>query len=216
MAVFDCDSTIIRQEIIDELGRVVGKEREISAITDLAMQGKLDYNEALRARVKEFRGLPLSKIKAVAHEVDFRDNYLYTLKALKERGFALALITGSFIEVMEELRVLGMLEPFDFVFANQLLIEEGVATGEVNIIVGSGDKERILAKLQKEIGIPPERTMVVGDGATDVPMFAHAKAGVAFNGKPVVRKAANHSVEGDDFSKLVEIADREFAALAMV
>lgn len=212
LAVFDCDSTIIHQEIIDELGRLAGKEREISRITDLAMQGKIDYSEALKARVAEFRGLSIEKIKSIAHEVDFRDNYLYTLRALKERGFVLVLITGSFSEVLEELRKIGMVELFDFVFANELLMEEGVATGDVKIIVGSGDKERILVRLQKGLGILPENTVVVGDGANDVPMFKHARVSIALDGKPRVREASTHAVGGEDFSQILEIVDGEFKA----
>ncbi len=211
LAVFDCDSTLIRQEIIDELGRLAGKEKEIAAITCEAMHGRIDYTEALRARVREFRGMPLEKIKSVAHGVEFRGNYLHALNELKKRGFALALITGSFSNVLEELKGIGMLEPFDFVFANELMIENGVATGEVHVRVGSGDKGRLLAKLQGELGILPRDTMAVGDGSTDIEMFKLARVSVAFNGKPVVRQAATHHVKGDDFSKILEIAGKEFA-----
>ncbi len=210
LAVFDCDSTLIRQEIIDELGRLAGKEKEIAAITCEAMHGRIDYTEALRARVREFRGMPLEKIKSVAHGVEFRENYLHTLGALKKKGFALALITGSFSNVIDELRERGMLEPFDFVFANELMVENGVATGEVHVRVGSGDKGRLLAKLQEELGILPRDTMAVGDGSTDIEMFKLARVSVAFNGKPVVREAATHRAEGDDFSKILEIVEKEW------
>lgn len=210
LIVFDCDSTVIRQEAIDELGRLVGKEKEIAKITEEAMHGKLDFNEALRARVREFKGLPLERVRSVAHGLEFRENYLHTMNELKKRGFTLALITGGFSQVLDELAKLGMLKPFDFVFANDLAHENGIATGDVRINVGSGDKERILLRLQKELGIGKDATVAVGDGANDVPMFHHARVGIAFNGKPLVRKAATHSVEGDDFSKILKIVDEEF------
>lgn len=212
--MFDLESTLTKREIINELGKVAGKEAEIARITDEAMMGNLDFAEALRLRVKEFKGMTESQIKRVVDEVEFWDNCNYTLEELKKRGFVLVLLTGSFHEVTDYLKAGNSpVSRFDFIFANNLMLENGVATGDVKITVGSAGKERVLLEMQKKFGIPKTRTLAVGDGANDVPMFLHAKASIAFNGRPIARKAAKFSLEGEDFSQILEVVDREFGRL---
>ncbi len=204
LVVFDCDSTLIRQEIIDEMARMVGKYDEVAALTRAAMEGSADFNSTLRRKVGAVKGLPMGKIRKMADErVELRTKAAETIAELKRRGFYVAVVSGSFRQVIDPLR--GRLPGVDSVHANHLGVENGVLTGEVEIFVGGADgKGQVVKKLQAQLGISKEKTVSVGDGSTDIAMFRESAIGIAFNAKPKTRAAATFSVDGDDLSQILK------------
>jgi phosphoserine phosphatase len=193
LAVFDMDSTLIQQEVIDELARSVGRYEQVAAVTEAAMRGELNFEESLEARV--------SKLEGVSTEIwDYMKSNVITftpgapelIKALKSLGWKTAVLSGGFTPLAYWVKdSLGL----DYAYANQLATD---ATGsrltgkllEGAPIVGPSLKRETLLRLAEENEIPISHTIAVGDGSNDLPMMHAAGFGVAFNAKPKVQAAA--------------------------
>jgi len=203
LIVFDCDTTLVRQEIIDEMARLAGKYDEVAALTKAAMEGNADFSSALRKKVGAVKGLSLKKIKKMAEEkVELRANAAKTIAELKKRGFYVAVVSGSFHQVVDSLR--AKLPGIDSIHCNHLGVENGVLNGEVEIFVGGPDgKGLVVKRLQQQLGIRKEKTASVGDGATDIAMFRESAISIAFNAKPKTKAAATFSIDGDDLSQIL-------------
>lgn len=190
----DVDSTLITQEVVELLAAHAGSRAEVADITERAMRGELDFTESLRARVATLAGLPVSVLDDVLAEVEVTPGAAELLAELDRRGWHVGLVSGGFAEVVQPLAArLGIPRTH----ANVLEVEHGALTGRVaGEVVDRAVKARVLREWADALGVPVERTVAIGDGANDLDMLATAGFGVAFNAKPVVRAAADASVDG--------------------
>ncbi len=210
LVVFDMDSTLIQAEVIVELAKLAGVGDQVNGITQAAMRGEIDFKESFRRRVALLKGLPEEHLAQLIRELPLTEGADLVAKTLKGLGYKLGILSGGFRFVGEYLKQrLG----FDYLYANELDIKDGVVTGEVvGDIVDGEKKAELLRKLAEKENIALEQTIAVGDGANDLPMISIAGLGVAFNAKPIVRqKAANaiSSVGLDGLLYLIGIHDRE-------
>ena len=192
LVVFDMDSTLIEAEVIDELAKVAGVGDEVSAITERAMRGEIDFSESFRKRVALLCGLKESALKRVADELKITEGAEHLISTLRALGFKTAILSGGFTYFARHLQErLGM----DYVYANELDIDDGVVTGKVSgTIVDGARKAELLRQLAREEGIDLQQVIAVGDGANDLPMLSIAGLGIAFRAKPLVKKTAEQSI----------------------
>ncbi|KAJ2658055.1 Phosphoserine phosphatase [Coemansia sp. RSA 1200] len=190
LVVFDMDSTLIQQEVIDEIARATGIEEQVAAITESAMQGEIDFQESLARRVALLEGTPVEALEAVKRSLLFTDGAHYLCRALKNAGFKLAVISGGFLPLARYVKTeLGL----DYAFANQLKVtaDGKRLTGEtVGPVVDATRKAELLEVIAQAEGIAIDQVVAVGDGANDLLMLAKASLGIAFNAKPRVQQQA--------------------------
>jgi phosphoserine phosphatase len=189
LIVLDVDSTLVRGEVIDELAARAGRAAEVGRITAAAMNGELDFEESLRARVAVLAGLPVSVLDEVREHLVLTPGARTLIRTLQRLGFRCGIVSGGFSQITDPLAAaLGL----DFAAANTLEIVDGRLTGGlVGEVVDRAGKARALARFAAEHGIPMEQTVAVGDGANDLDMLNAAGLGIAFNAKPVVREQAH-------------------------
>jgi len=203
LVAFDADGTLIDAEVIDELAKEAGVEEEVREITRRAMEGELSFEESLRRRVRLLKGLPLERVLRVASRVRVVPGAREILEELKKAGFITVLITGGFDVVAREVgRQLG----FDYVFANRLVVKDGVLTGEVEgEVMGPEDKLRLLKEVAERHGISLEECAAIGDGANDLLIIRNVGLGIGFNPKRVVREQAKAVVNIKDMRAVLAI-----------
>ncbi len=213
LLVADMDSTIIEQECLDELAAFAGLKAEISAITERAMRGELDFEAALKERVAMLKGLADSAL-----EETFRSRISLTpgarvlTQTMKRRGGArTALVSGGFTFFTSRVAAAA---GFDVHDANTLHVENGALTGTVGLPVkGRAAKEEALLRYAEQFGVAPGSTIAAGDGANDLQMLARAGLGVAFRAKPAVAEAASVRIDHGDLTALLYLqgyTDKEF------
>ncbi|MCU4539178.1 phosphoserine phosphatase SerB [Acinetobacter bereziniae] len=192
LVCFDMDSTLIEQEVIDELAKEAGVGDKVAEITELAMQGELDFQQSFRARVALLKGLDAEVLPKIAERLTITEGAERLISTLKSLGYKTAILSGGFQYFAEYLQEkLGI----DEVHANILDVENGQVTGEVKgHIVDGARKAYLLTELAEKMGISPEQAIAVGDGANDLPMLSIAGLGVAFRAKPLVRQNANQAI----------------------
>ncbi|MEE9405304.1 MAG: phosphoserine phosphatase SerB [Algisphaera sp.] len=214
MVVFDMDSTLIQAEVIDELAKEAGAGEKVSAITEAAMRGELDFDDSLRQRVASLAGLPESVLAKVADRLILTEGAQTLMANLRAFGYKTAVLSGGFDYFGRFLQQkLGL----DHVHANTLEIEGGKLTGRVTgTIVNGPRKAELLKQMAAEEGIHPRQVIAVGDGANDLPMLNCAGLGIAFHAKPKVREEAEHAVSTlglDAVLYLLGVRDRERAEM---
>jgi phosphoserine phosphatase len=189
LIVLDVDSTLVRGEVIDELAARAGRAAEVARITAAAMNGELDFEQSLRARVAVLAGLPVSVLDEVREHLVLTPGARTLIRTLQRLGFRCGIVSGGFTQITDPLAAaLGL----DFAAANTLEVADGKLTGGlVGEVVDRAGKARALARFAGEYGIPLEQTVAVGDGANDLDMLNAAGLGIAFNAKPIVREQAH-------------------------
>ena len=192
LVVMDVDSTFIQEEVIELLAAHAGVETEVAEITHRAMNGELDFEQSLRARVAMLAGLNEEVLNTVQSQITLTPGAATLARTLHKIGFQVALVSGGFLEVVGPLaHKLGVVN----VRANQLEIKDGKLTGNLSgPIIDRAAKAQALKEFAEQYDIPLSRTIAIGDGANDLDMLNAAALGIAFNAKPYVRDAAYASV----------------------
>ena len=193
LLVMDMDSTLITIECIDEIADRIGVKPQVSAITEAAMRGELDFAGALRKRVALLEGLEESALQAVYEErLRLSQGAEILLQAARDSGWKTLLVSGGFTFFTDRLQArLGL----DHAVANTLETRAGRLTGRVlGDIIDAERKATELRALASRIGVEPSRAIAIGDGANDLKMMGAAGMGVAFRAKPVVRQQATHAI----------------------
>ena len=201
LVVFDLDNVIIDGEAIDEIGKLANVEEDIAEITEKAMQGEIDFETSIKDRVQLLEGTSIEEIQKVASELPLMPGAEDTINGLKENEIDVAIISGSFDVVADEIKEkLGV----DAVYTNSFTVEDGKLTGEVTGPLVSGTKLDVLKDHVEEAGIALEDVVAVGDGANDISMIESAGCGIAFNAKDSVKEIADVVVEEKDLTKVLD------------
>jgi len=213
--VADMDSTMIGQECIDELADLVGQKARVAAITERAMRGEIAFAPALRERVALLAGLPASVIdEVIANRITLTPGAKVLIATMRASGAYTCLVSGGFTAFTDKIAAaIG----FDETSANRLLIDPaGKLTGTVaEPILGRQAKLATLLALRGRLGLAPDETLAVGDGANDLDMITAAGLGVAFHAKPAVAAAAAARIDHGDLTALLfaqGYARREFVS----
>ncbi|MFC5680226.1 phosphoserine phosphatase SerB [Streptococcus downii] len=205
LCVMDVDGTLIAEEVIDLLGREAGCEEEISQITSQAMRGELDFERSLRARVALLKGLPVSVFDTVFKSIHLSQNAKEFISILQKNGILVGLVSGGFTPIVERLaKSLGI----SYFSANQLEVRDDFLTGRlVGEIVTAQVKQATLEKWRKELKLPKERMIAIGDGANDLLMLKSAGHGIAFCAKEVVKAEVVCHVDTRDLLEVLPLID---------
>jgi phosphoserine phosphatase len=192
LVVLDVDSTLIQDEVIELLADEAGCLDEVRAITERAMAGELDFEAALRERVRRLAGLDVAALERARERVRLTPGARTFVRTLKRLGYCVGIVSGGFTHFTDALAgELGL----DHAVANELELRDGTLTGEVlGAVVDRARKAELLQQFADAEGIPLSQTVAVGDGANDLDMIAAAGLGVAFNARPVVQQAADTTV----------------------
>lgn len=201
LCVFDFDSTLMDGETIDFFAEAMGIGAEVSAITERAMNGELDFFESLQQRVGLLQGLEFSKVEEICHHLPYMNGAIETIADLKVRGLKVICFSGGFRTATSFAKnILG----YDADFSNVLHAKNGKLSGLVGgDMMFDYSKGDMLLRLQALLGVTPQQTIVVGDGANDRSMFAHAGTRVAFCAKEILKKEANIIVETKDLTQII-------------
>lgn len=210
LVCFDMDSTLIEAEVIDELAKAAGVGEQVAAITEQAMRGELDFTQSFKRRVSLLKGLSESVLVDIAETLPITEGAENLIKALKALGYKTAILSGGFTYFgMHLQKKLGI----DYVYANDLAVEDGKVTGEVvGQVVDGKRKAELLKQLAEKEGLDLQQVIAVGDGANDLPMLNLAGLGIAFRAKPVVKENAEHSISElglDGILYLLGVRDRD-------
>ena len=189
---FDMDSTLIQTECIDELAEKAGVGEQVRAITESAMRGEIDFKESFAKRVALFKGLDVNVMKEIAENMPITEGVERLMFVLKRYGYKIAILSGGFTYFGEYLQKKF---DIDYVYANELEVEDGKLTGRYlgDVVDGKRKAEllRLIAQVEK---VDIAQTIAVGDGANDLPMLSLAGLGIAFHAKPKVKENARQSI----------------------
>lgn len=192
LLLMDMDSTVIAVECIDEIAKLAGVGERVSSVTAKAMRGELDFAQSLIERVGCLKGAEVAILEQVKNALPIMPGIPALLKVLKNAGWKLAIASGGFTYFAD---YLGERLELDFTIANQLGIDNGLLTGEVEgEIVTAQTKADTLLALAKKWNIPKQQTIALGDGANDLVMMDAAGLGVALHAKPIVRQKADSAI----------------------
>jgi phosphoserine phosphatase len=214
LVVFDMDSTLINAEVIDELAIEAGVGDQVAAITEAAMQGELDFKQSFSQRLALLEGLSADVLQKVAARLQLNEGAEHLIKTLKQLGYKTAIVSGGFTYFGEYLQsILGV----DYVYANELDIENGLVTGKVvGDVIDGQRKADLLRELAQREELVLEQVIAVGDGANDLPMLNIAGLGIAYQAKPLVKASAKQSISNlglDGILYLLGYSDKDIQAL---
>lgn len=189
---FDMDSTLIQTECIDELAEKAGVGEQVRAITESAMRGEIDFKESFAQRVALLKGLDVSVMQGIAENMPITEGVERLMFVLKRYGYKIAILSGGFTFFGEYLqKKFGI----DYVYANELEVEDGKLTGRyVGDVVDGKRKAELLRLIAQVEKVDIAQTIAVGDGANDLPMLSLAGLGIAFHAKPKVKENAQQAI----------------------
>ena len=206
LVIFDVDSTLIEDEVIELLAEAAGKRAEVAEVTERAMRGELDFADSLRERVSTLSGLPVSVIDETYERIRITRGAQVLIDHIHANGGKVAAVSGGFSQLLEPLAAkLGL----DLWKANDLEIVDGLLTGKVSgAIVDREAKAAALQTWATELGLGLDKTIAVGDGANDLGMMEISGLSVAFNAKPKVRDAAQLVISSHNLEELIAALPR--------
>lgn len=206
LLISDMDSTLIGIECVDEIADMMDLKPQVSAITEAAMRGELNFESSLKQRVGLLKGLPLESLQKVYDERLYLNPGAETwVKGLKAKGIAFALVSGGFTFFTDRLKTKLHL---DFTRANKLAMDNHRLTGEiVGDIVGAEAKAEFLRELCERLNIGLHQTIAIGDGANDLLMMKEAGLSVAFCAKEKVQQAAMTSLNRSGLDAVLDFLD---------
>jgi phosphoserine phosphatase len=192
LACFDMDSTLIEQEVIDELAKAAGIGEAVATITESAMRGEIEFDESFAKRLALLEGLSTDVLDDICGQLTLSRGAKFTLAALKALGYHTVLVSGGFTYFAKHIAAqLGI----DEVHANNLDIDSGEVTGYVQMPIVNGERKAMLtAKIAERLGIEMTQVVCIGDGANDLPMMATADLGIAYQAKPIVQSRADAAI----------------------
>ena len=202
LAVFDFDSTLMDGETIDFFADELGIGEEVARITEEAMSGRLDFFESLQSRVGLLKGLEYSVVEKISQNLPYMPGAVETIAALKAKGMKVVCFSGGFRSATGHAKdILG----YDADFSNVLHEKDGKLTGLVGgDMMFNYSKGDMLQRLQNILGVTSEETLVCGDGANDLSMFAHAGTRVAFCARDILKAEANIIIKTKDLTQILE------------
>jgi len=194
LLAMDMDSTLISIECIDEIADFAGRKAEVAAVTASAMRGEIDWPESLKRRVAALAGLDESALERVyADRLRFNPGAERLIAAARRANVKTLLVSGGFTYFTDRVRDKLKL---DYAYSNVLVVEGGKLAGRTTgALVDAGGKAGHVARLKKELGLPRERVLAIGDGANDLPMMAEAGTSIAYHAKPVVKERADYALD---------------------
>lgn len=202
LILFDVDSTLIKQEVIDLLADKSGHGREVQQITAKAMKGEIDFAQALSTRVSLLQGLPESVFDEVISQISFAEGFDELFSYLRKNGFLVGAVSGGFHNVLD--KFFAQLQ-LDFLKANVLEVVNGRLTGKITSApVDRMAKARALREFAALHSIELENTVAVGDGANDIDMIEIAGLGVSYMGKEILRQKADLHLEKAGLNALIQ------------
>jgi len=203
LVVLDVDSTLIENEVIELLAEVAGSLEQVAAITLSAMNGAVDFEQSLRARVATLQGLPASVFDEVAKIITITAGVDRLIAGVHAAGGRVGVVSGGFHELVDGLaEALGL----DYWRANRLEVANGILTGQlVGPIIDGNAKATALREWAADFGVPLSSTIAVGDGANDLPMMAITGLAVGFDAKAPVRDQAHVLLDERDLSQLLPL-----------
>ena len=202
LAVFDFDSTLMDGETIDFFAQELGLGEKVSKITEAAMSGELDFFESLQQRVGLLKGLEYSVVEKISQNLPYMKGAKETIKELKSRGMKVVCFSGGFRSATGYAKnILGYDADFSNVLHHKNQILTGLVGGDMMFNYSKGD---MLTRLQGLLGVQESETLVCGDGANDLSMFAHAGTRVAFCAREILKKEANVVIETKDLTQILE------------
>ena len=203
LVVLDVDSTLIENEVIELLAANAGSLERVTAITERAMRGELDFEQSLRERVATLAGLPESLFDEVRKQVTVTRGVPKLIAGVKAAGGHVGVVSGGFHEILDPLAEHLRL---DFWRANRLEVTNGQLTGRVlGEVVDAAAKAQALVEWAETTQTPITRTVAIGDGANDLKMMEAAGLSIAFNAKPIVRERADVILDERDLSLVLGI-----------
>jgi phosphoserine phosphatase len=201
LVVLDVDSTLIENEVIELLAAKAGSLEQVTAITERAMRGELDFEESLRERVATLKGLPASSFTQAREEVTITRGVPELIAGVKAAGGHVGVVSGGFHEILDPIAEHLKL---DFWRANRLEVEDGQLTGRVRgQVVDAAAKAQALIEWAETTQTSISQTVAIGDGANDLKMMAVAGLSIAFDAKPIVRERADVTLVERDLSRVL-------------
>ncbi len=201
LAVFDFDSTLMDGETIDFFAEELGLGEQVGKITEAAMSGELDFFESLQQRVGLLKGLEYSVVERISQNLPYMKGARETIAELKGMGMKVVCFSGGFRSATGYAKnILGYDADFSNVLHHKNQILTGLVGGDMMFNYSKGD---MLVRLQGLLGVREDETLVCGDGANDLSMFAHAGTRVAFCAREILRKEANIVIETKDLTQIL-------------
>jgi phosphoserine phosphatase len=203
LLICDMDKTIVDAETLDEVGELLGIGDEIAAITHMAMRGEVDFREALHERVQLLKGQPVDLFTRVLADCPIMPGAEALLQGAKSLGMHSILVSGGFAQIaMPIAQRLG----FEEVYCNQLILDQGLLSGEVSEpIVNAEYKCDLLKRRASGLGIALDDCCAIGDGANDIPMIEAAGLGIAYHGKPAMRAVSTYQINHSNLASVLPL-----------
>lgn len=202
LLVLDADSTLFNEEAIDLLAVTAGVSLEVSKITERAMRGDIDFETALKERVRLLKGLKAEALIEVERRLTLTNGALELIQQARESKWKIAILSGGFMEILQP--IMTRLE-IDLYRANNLEIVDSVLTGEVTgEILDRSLKAKLLREFAASLDVELERTIAVGDGANDIEMVKSAGIGIAFCAKPILKEFADVVIDDRDLRLILQ------------